>query len=212
MKHRYAILVAALVLAACDGATPKKTTVTALALTCAAPFTRDASAASLADAFGAANVTEQTIDGPEGEQLRATVLFANDPSRRVEVLWWDEAARRGLANASIQSPNTVWRGPGDLAVGASLDDVAGANGGPFDIAGFGWDYGGVVLDWKDGRLAQTPDQPCTVQMQFNPAPDAPEGAEEKVLGDSPFSSDSAEVRALRPRIWRMSIGYPSPAP
>lgn len=207
---RLIALTLALALVACERQTPAPTSATALALDCAAPFTADASAASLASAFGAANVTHETIDGPEGTQLSATVLFASDPSRRVDVLWVDETTRTGLLNASIRAPNTVWRGPGGLAVGASLDDVATANGGPFELAGFGWDYGGVVMDWKGGRFANV--GTCSVQMQFEPAPNAPDGAEEKVLGDRPFASDSAEMRAVSPRIWRLSIGYPAPTP
>jgi hypothetical protein len=64
-----------------------------LVVNCEGPFGRNASRADLAKAFGS-NVVDRVLGGPEGTKLRGSVLYPNDPKRRLEVIWNDEKARR----------------------------------------------------------------------------------------------------------------------
>lgn len=59
-------------------------------LECAGPFAKDATAESLASVFGAANVVNQTIDGPEGTTMEATLVF-----RTIRPAgWWSSGRTR----------------------------------------------------------------------------------------------------------------------
>src|SRR5688500_15346908 len=64
-----------------------------ISLTCSGPFARTATHAGLAKAFGANNVTFADVNRAEGEVVKATILFAKDPKRRLEVEWFDVKKR-----------------------------------------------------------------------------------------------------------------------
>ncbi|MGH6952188.1 MAG: hypothetical protein ACREH4_15100, partial [Vitreimonas sp.] len=98
----------------------------------AAPYTRlslsceafaNASGASLTASHGAANVVEQTLPGVEGESYAATVLFPNDPARRLEIVWRDPAARTGAASVIAAGERSLWVGPHDLSIGDALAEI-----------------------------------------------------------------------------------------
>ena len=51
--------------------------------------------------------------------------------------------------------STRWKGlVGDVNV-ARRAEVERINGTPFQIYGFGWDYGGLVNSWNGGKLPET---------------------------------------------------------
>jgi hypothetical protein len=213
---RLPIALAALFLVACGGESasppeaPAEAATAAAAgkpnLGCGAPFAQDASFASLQRTFGAANVVDQTVPGPEGTTLDATVLFGNDPARRIEVLWVNEQERAGLLHASIAGERSDVRGPGGLRLGVTLTEVEAINGGPFTLMGFNWDMGGAVVDWQGGALSRER-LGCSVSVSFDPGADSA-----AVTGDSPYASTLPAMRAAAPRVTRIGIGYPAPEP
>jgi len=171
-----------------------------LLLTCEG-FARDATRESLARLYGAENVTDAERPGPEGTAATPiTVLYASEPARRLEIVWHDAAARARPASLSIGGDESDWNGPAGTELHQAMTNTQRANGRPFTVSGFGWDYGGRVTDWQGGSLA--PKEGCTVGVAFRPTADA-EGAQ----GDRPFSSDSAEMRAAIPRIVELSINF-----
>ena len=217
MRHAVLAFVAPLLLVACGQANPVKSALKAPppappppTLSCAAPFLKAASAASLAQAFGGANVTEETVPGPEGSQNNATVIYAADATRRIEVLWANDAARTTLLYASIEqhAPDitTTVIGPLGLQIGDTVEEVEAINGGGFALTAFDQDNGGSVLDWKGGRIGR---EPCTVTVEFAPT----NQTYSSVRGDTLFPSDSSAMRMARPTVARIGIGYPAaPAP
>lgn len=223
MSRHLTIAVVALAMGACgkpadDGASARETPVSdatpesaapaaenpaALSLTCAAPFTPDATAATLAAAFGAGNVIPETIDGPEGEKLNVTAIHPADPARRIEVYFKDEEARTGLMWAMVKEASSVWSGPGGVRIGDGVGKVQDANGGVFEISGWGWDYGGTVVDWKGGRLAQTALE-CRTIIRFGKDP---ANNDKSILGETPHASDEPAVRAANPEVSELSIRW-----
>jgi hypothetical protein len=171
-----------------------------LSLSCDGPFRKTTSEAELKTLFGPANVSHALIDGPEGETYPATVLFARDPARTVRIVWIDDAARRGVSDVTVVGG--AWRGPRDIRVGSTMAEIEKANGRPFTLYGFGWDYGGIVSDWRKGALeAGRPG--CAFHARFEPGPvdDA------RALGDGTFSSADARMRADRPLLAEFGIGF-----
>jgi hypothetical protein len=152
------------------------------------------------------DVRLQKIDGAEGETLVATVVFGDDPAHRLELIWADEA-RRQLDTIRL-SPRSAWITPDGLAIGATLAEVEKANGRPFALSGFEWDYGGTVTDWKGGALAAPLPGGCIVAVVFGPSPKASDAARAAVAGDRGFSSDDRKMRAAQPIVTRLSLGYP----
>lgn len=205
MKH-HAILILLLALAACGQsntpAAPSSETQLApgqaLELSCAA--FEGVSYDALEQRFGAENIVNQTLPGPEGESYEATVLFPNDPERRLEVHWHDVSARERISEVSVSGALSDWRGPQGLALGQDIEQVERANGRAFQIYGFGWDYGGNVSDWNGGLFA--PQRGCLVRAQFYA-----DTSDTSIMGDTPFMSDLPAMRAAHPRVSQMAIGF-----
>ena len=122
---------------------------------CEGPFGRNAGHSDLVKAFGNKNVVEQEIDGVEGQKIKASVLYPDDPKARLEFVWSDEKARRRptLIRATDQS---AWATTKGIRIGTALVEIEQMNGKPFKLSGFDWDYGGRVLDWQGGTLAKPP--------------------------------------------------------
>ena len=173
---------------------------------CEGPFGRNASHADLVKAFGNDNVVYADIDGAEGEKIKASVLYPNDPKARLEIIWSDEKARRGpMVRAKDQS---AWVTANGLRIGTALAEVEKLNGKPFKLSGFDWDYGGRVLDWQGGTLAKPQPGGCVIGVEFAHIEDAPEANLTKVTGDNAFMSDSTDMRAVEPYVAVVTISYP----
>ena len=172
---------------------------------CDGVFAKDTSHAKLAQAFGAKNVVFQPVDGPGGGKLNATVLFPNDRKRRLEVLWHDETARAKPSSIVVESQST-WRVRG-FRIGESLANVEKANGKPFTLLGFEGESGGVARNWQGGALDKLSGG-CLLGMRFVSDPSALQEARGKVAGDREFTSDNADIRAVRPTITELIVGYP----
>jgi hypothetical protein len=174
---------------------------------CSGPFGPDASHEGLIKAFGETNVGfEDKLDGAEGEKVAASVVFPDDPERRLEVVWLDTEKRSRIANVTLGLGSTWVFGPG-LTVGQSLAALENANGRPFDLNGFGWDYGGAVVDWKGGILGTQPGG-CTLGVFLSPKDDAPSSAIDAVSGDQLFSSSDPKIKAVTPSVAQIYFGYP----
>lgn len=157
---------------------------------------------ALAAAYGADNLREETLPGPEGETYTATVLYPGDTARRLEIVWAD-AARAMPASVSVSGAGSLWRGPHNIAIGDDLARVEAANGRPFRLWGFGWDYGGWVSEWNGGQLGDNNN--CRVRVQFDAA-NEPTG----VMGDSEFASDVPDMRAAAPTVSEFGLMFAEP--
>jgi hypothetical protein len=175
-----------------------------LVLSCSGPFAKESGAADLAAVFGAVNVREEEVGGAEGESVKATVLYPDDPKRRLEIAWWDEAARRRPSSVRAREEGSLWR-VGGVGIGSDLDAAVAANAAPLTISGFGWDYGGMVTDWNAGRLPKTAGAGCVVQMGFSTEAAGPD----RIMGDGVvLRSDDRDIKAARPTVIDIGIGWP----
>lgn len=174
-----------------------------MTLGCGAPFTPDATPATLASAFGRENVIPETIDGPEGQPLNVTAIYPDDPDRRIEVVFANEEERTGLVAVTVRDHASLWKMAGGVSYGDDIAAVEAANGGPFKVAGFGWDYGGFASDWMGGKLAGR--DGCRYVTRF--APESVAIAPE-IQGDdvTPLSSDP-KVRAASPKVSLFGISW-----
>ena len=132
---------------------------------CEGPFGRNAGHSDLVKAFGNKNVVEQEIDGAEGQKIKASVLYPDDPKARLEIVWSDEKARRRptLIRAADQS---AWATTNGIRIGTALAEIEQMNGKPFKLSGFDWDYGGRVTDWQGGTLSKPQPGGCILGVDF----------------------------------------------
>lgn len=170
---------------------------------CEGAFAPDTTHSRLVDVFGLRNVSRETVFGVEDLEFPGSVLFGNDVARRIEIIWEDEKAQKP---ASLHFKGNAWSAPAELRIGGSMDKVEAANGKPFILYGFEWDYGGLVENWKDGALARLPGG-CRLTITFQPDQTSSEDALIKAAGNSTFSSGAPEIRAVKPRIKEIGFVY-----
>ena len=174
------------------------------AISCDGPFARDTSHAKLVTAFGAKDVTFKQVDAAEGSKEYATVLFDDDPTKRVVVFWHDAKARARPSMISVSAPS-LWTGPGGVGNGMKLTDVEKLNGKPFKLAGFDWDGGGLVRE-LDGKLKPSS---CNLVIRFEAGIASPLPARyAEITGDKLIVSNNKLLRRTRAQVSEWGIGYP----
>jgi hypothetical protein len=133
------------------------------------------------------------------------VLYTGDNLRRAEIVWQDSVARRRPSWLILRGSRSLWQvGPG-ISLGTSLLELERLNGRPFTLSGFGWDYAGVVTDWKGGALDSAL---AGVKLYLDPEPAQKESAPySQVLGDRGYSSALPPMQQLAPRVYQIFVDF-----
>lgn len=170
-------------------------------------FSADNTLPDLQNRFGADNVKVQEIAGAEGESFRGVVLFSDDPTRRATVYFQDPQNLLGLSMVSIDEYRSLWKLASGVGIGTPLSGLRKVNGKPFTFSGFGWDYGGTVIDWHGGKLAPANDEAVFARIQLR-MPQGGVGDKSYPQGDSRFSSDDPRWKDLGIAVGGFSVNFP----
>jgi hypothetical protein len=177
------------------------------------------SEAKLIELLGTENVTKaDTVWGTEGDFYIGTTLFKGTPDE-AQILWKD-AARTQPESVMIRAETaelneakpalkpSQWTTENGLRIGSTLREVEQLNGKAFTVYGFGWDYGGNVSNWQDGKL-QTGKGKSYLSVGFNTSALTPaqEKIYEKVMGDSEFASSNPAMQQLNPTVQTITISF-----
>ncbi|HEV7347016.1 hypothetical protein [Telluribacter sp.] len=162
--------------------------------------------------LGTENVRRDTIYIGEGEYRIGTTLFKGT-SDEAQILWQDTVryARPELVRLipATSPENSQWLVEGGLRVGATLREVEKLNGKPFELYGFGWDYGGTVSDWKGGKLTYSTNGKTYLGAIFvyDYNETDQDAVAENVMGDATFLSSNPAMQQLNPRIFSLEIRF-----
>lgn len=189
-----------------ERAQAKKPAKGATTVACTGAFAAGSNHEALEKAYDAKNVTFTEIDGgPDGSKLMATVVFPDDPKRRLEVQWRNEAARSDIYRIAITGRSS-WTGPKGLRLGMPLAEVEKINGKPFKLQGFDQANSSSALDWQEGALASLPGG-CEIGIFFAADPKTPQTAREEAAPGQEFTSNDAAIRAMKPIVTEILFGY-----
>jgi hypothetical protein len=148
-------------------------------------------------------VIPETIAGPEGAQMNVTAIYPTDPARRIEVVFRNEEERTDLSAVMVSAPESQWTGPGGVKIGDGIEAVEAANGMPFEVMGFQWDYGGFVADWKGGKLGEA--NGCAPAVRLAPGADS---LPADIVGDGVQpASNLPAMRAAQPKVSAFGISW-----
>lgn len=173
---------------------------------CTGPFGPNATEADMRTHFGAENVVSGTIYGAEGMELPGTIIYPNDPSRKMEVTWFDEDNRAYPGSIELSTSHIA---PGGVRLGMSIDEVGKLNGEPFNVGGFWWDYGGY--SWFESGALAMDDQPCNLIIRFLPGDNYPDTIDvSEISGEVELRSDLPLLDEVDTRVVMLAIGYPWP--
>lgn len=182
-------------------------------------FPRDFTEDDLRARFGVENVVRDQVtffdDGPQ----ETTVVFPNDPSRRLFITWSDLENGTGPGGVRISDLDSRWQNIDGLSTGDTLLQVEEANGWPFRLNALTFEGGGRVLNWGQGRLtdldAGLPECRTVLGFGFRPGVSLNRLLVRQVssllireLSSSRLSSGHLALQELNPVIDVMSISYP----
>ncbi|MDN5004930.1 hypothetical protein ACFQZO_29180 [Bradyrhizobium sp. GCM10027634] len=173
-------------------------------ITCVSPIARDDTEASLKQRYGKDAVVQE-LPGAEGETYKGLVLFPKAMDRRIEIGFADDKAGRASGLILRDTAKTSRWSVSGITIGSSLADLQKANGKPFLVADFEWDYGGFVTDWKGGTLGHPLQGGCTVTIRF----DRKSAAPKSLLGDGvKVASDNATLVKWAPVVTEIGVNFP----
>jgi hypothetical protein len=186
-------------------ARPRPAAPSANVVACNGVFAKDSGHLKLAIKYDSRNITYGQVDGPDGSRLNASIIYPNDPRRRLEVLWNNEADRSDTQVIAING-RSQWVAPKGLKLGLPIAAVEKANGRPFKVSSFGADGIAAVLGWEGGALSTVPGG-CKVGLRLIADQKTPEEARSAVGADKELLSNDPSVRAVKPTVFEILIGY-----
>jgi hypothetical protein len=172
---------------------------------CDGVFGKDSSHLKLAAAFQTKNVAYTEVDAGAGSKVMASVLFAKDPKRRLEV-WWSKPASRSDTHLIVINGQSNWAAPGDLRLGLTLAELEQRNGKPFKLLGFDKDNVATLSDWNGGQLSALPGG-CKVGINLRADPKTPAAALSALPADHAYTSADAALRAVNPTVSEILVAY-----
>jgi hypothetical protein len=141
----------------------------------------------------------------ESMMAEGVVLFPDNPRRTAYVYWDQENNPKTPAFIRIISGDTPsagadWKTDSGFGIGTPITELEKLNGKPFDIYGFGWDYGGAVTDWKGGNLAGK-----GIHLYFTIGES---DNFDKISGEKVLSSNDPELLKAMPRVATLEFHIP----
>jgi hypothetical protein len=175
-------------------------------VSCSGIFGPESSESQLIQTFGADNVISGDVPGPEGITIFATTVYPDDPDRQMEFGWYDEENRDTVSYVEL-SPSQA--GPHGVRIGMSVAEIEAINGAPFNIGGFGWDYGGYA-EIEQGNLAGDSNG-CFISLRFSPSEEAiGETDITPISGEISIPSSEPLLEQVDTRVQSITLGYPDP--
>jgi hypothetical protein len=171
---------------------------------CRGVFARDSSHVKLTSAFQSRNVAFTQVDGTSGAKIMATVLFAKDPRRRLEV-WWTNQASRSETHLIVINGESDWSAPGQLRLGLTLAQLERINGKPFKLSGFDKNNVATLVNWDGGDLSVIPGG-CKVGISLRARAASASGLS-GLPANREFASSDAALRAVDPTVSEILVAY-----
>lgn len=120
----------------------------------------------------------------EGMLERMVTTLWKDTPKEIAINWTENKPPfKTIKYLEISNPASVYSFANGIKIGTTLSELEALNAAPFNLYGFGWDYGGTFINFGKGKLGQ--DLPCFGGV-FKLEGNAPQSA----TGDKSFGSDA----------------------
>ncbi|MDD3927826.1 MAG: hypothetical protein PHT33_14335 [bacterium] len=171
----------------------------------------DTSENDLFNIYGRSNVRRRSINVGEGELRPGVVIYPEQPLKMAEVVWRDTANRDDPGRFQVSGNRSMWRLDNEISLGTALKELERLNGRPFQLAGFGWDYGGTVLSWSGGALERLSGNGGRIILRLREPAGADITDDERmsVQGDGRFSSGNPVMQKMNPVVYSIIVEFVS---
>lgn len=150
-----------------------------------------------------------SMEEPETE----TVLFPNEPEKKL-IVSWSDLEHQQIATIEIRGEKSLWHTSQGITLGTTLKQLEEINGTPFSLYGFGWDGSGFIVSWNGGKLSTEfggfgPSISRVISLSLrDPDPDkiTPEDHQE-INGDKKFISEHPILQRENPPVLAINIRW-----
>jgi hypothetical protein len=171
-------------------------------VTCEGPFAKDTDHDKLLAAFGAANVAfEETYTGVEDITEMATVLYPQDPARRLKIFWQYRDERKFPMEILIDDKESQWTAGSGLRLELNVQQVEALNKRSFRVNGFDTDFFGMA-NFRGGALEHVRGG-CVQDVRFGPSP------EKQTPNGDILPSNDPRPRSSGLKVIQIFIRYPN---
>lgn len=171
----------------------------------AGPITARTTEADLKKIYGGRNVKAGDVGLGEGETVPGTIIFPDDPQKRLEIVWKNAKTRKSPDYVQFAGEKSLWKISPGIGLGTSLKTLEQINGKGFVLLGFEWDYAGTVVSWSGGRLARRFGRNSDlVTLRLNPDTFDDKALDKHltaVSGDDEFSSKNKSMQKINPKVY-----------
>lgn len=160
--------------------------------------------------FGNDRISYDTIWGAEGTYTMGSYIDKGSGDE-VQIYWEDSLNRSGITNASIHAQwnhngtynySSKWISASGVKLGMTTNELEKLNGKAFTFSGFGWDYGGGIISWNDGKLDK---YGIGVTLSEGEESKITDDEMSEILGDQEVNSDNPVVKKTQPRVNALSV-------
>jgi hypothetical protein len=162
--------------------------------------------------YGRKNVQSGEVGLGEGETVPGTIIYPNDPRRRLEIAWKNTKTRKSPEFVQFAGEKSLWKTTQGITLGTSLKTLEQINGKGFVLLGFQWDYSGTVISWNGGKLSRTFGKNNEfVTLRLSPQTFNNRALEKDlnaVVGDGEFSSKNKSMQKINPKVYFVIVNFP----
>jgi hypothetical protein len=106
--------------------------------------------------YGINNIKDERICGPECiDSIDVTILYP-DAKNEAIIYWRDSAYHKEIGMIRCYSDSAGYHTSTGIKIGSGITDLLKLNGQKIDFYGFGWDYGGGIISYNNGKLEKSP--------------------------------------------------------
>ncbi len=176
-------------------------------------ITSTSSEQELIDLLGDNVSSPDTIYGAEGMFSMGTIIYKGTPNE-AHIVWKDTINFKNPAYVEVgfaepgKENQVKWYTNNGVKVGTKLTELEQINGKPFNFSGFGWDYGGSVVDWNGGKLINADSTSyLSIILAYDYENQVLNSVAEKVMGDNSFNSKDPNAQKLNPFVSHFIISF-----
>lgn len=159
------------------------------------------------------------VDVGEGMVEPGLVIYKDDPTRRLEVVWNDEKPAHPATIFICRAENRQacrWHTASGIGMGTRLQELERRNGKPFEMVVWGSDVGGNVVSFDGGKLERELKAFGALRLTLVPRLDRDGGYLPKltreefdsVQGEKFVQSSNPVLQKLNPSVGWMTLEFP----
>jgi hypothetical protein len=147
-------------------------------------------------AYGPEHTQPWSVPIGEGEVVAGTRVLGGSKNE-VLIEWKSSGTPERITIASL---GTDWKTPEGISIGSTIESAEKANGAPFKITGFEWDYPARTVSWEGGHLSDK------LQMDFEYSDSLSQKLSQQIpVGEGSFSSSLPSIKAMGLKVSRIFV-------